>query len=193
MEKSTDKELMKCVQERDTSALKVLYQRYEMAIFNFILRFTGSREIARDLIQETFTRAWLAAHTFDHKRGNFKGWLYTIALNLARNEMSKKEYTYQFLPTDEGSDYRDGLKKQENPTPETTLEQRELKESVAAALGELKPHLREVVVMKHWQQLTFKEIAAVTAVPESTLKARYHRAVSELKQYLGAREVSKDV
>lgn len=52
----TDKELMQLVVERSTVAFKALYQRYEVAIFNFILRYTGNRGLAQDLLQETFTR-----------------------------------------------------------------------------------------------------------------------------------------
>ncbi|MCK4764570.1 MAG: sigma-70 family RNA polymerase sigma factor [Candidatus Aminicenantes bacterium] len=106
MEKQSDKELMKLVTARDTAALKILYQRYEKKIFNFILRYTGSREIAREMIQEAFTRVWFAAHTFDREGGNFKGWVYTIALNLTRNEMSKKKYSYHYVEADENRDWQ---------------------------------------------------------------------------------------
>jgi len=70
MEKSTDKELMNLVLKKNSRAFKILYQRYEIAIFNFIFRYTGSREIAQDLLQETFTRVWFAAHLFDLKGGH---------------------------------------------------------------------------------------------------------------------------
>ena len=92
MEKSTDVELMSMVLEKNTRAFKVLYFRYEVRIYNFIFRYTGSKEIAQDLLQETFTRVWFAAHSFNSASGNFKGWLYTIALNIARSEMAKKRY-----------------------------------------------------------------------------------------------------
>ncbi len=101
MEKSTDKELMNLVLKKNSHAFKILYQRYELAIFNFIFKYTSSREIAQDLLQETFTRVWFAAHLFDYEGGNFRGWLYTIALNTTRNEMSKKRYTYQYLDVSE--------------------------------------------------------------------------------------------
>ena len=106
MDNLTDKELMKLVTGKNTGALKILYHRYEKKIFNFILRYSGSRGVARELIQETFTRLWLSAHTFDQKKGNFGGWLYTIALNITRNEMSKKEYTYQYLDAEEDRDWQ---------------------------------------------------------------------------------------
>jgi RNA polymerase sigma-70 factor (ECF subfamily) len=183
MEKRTDKELMKLIADKNTHALKALYRRYEIQIFNFILRYTGSREIAQELIQETFTRLWFAAHTFDQKRGNFKGWIYTIALNLTRNEMSKKEYTYHFLDVDDIPECR-----HEAERPDTILEQKELGHSIANALGKLNPYLREVIIMKNYQHMKFREIAEATNIPEGTLKARYHRAVALLKKYLDPKE-----
>ena len=184
MEKRTDKELMKLIVEKNTHALKALSRRYEIRIFNFILRYTGSREIAQELIQETFTRLWFAAHTFDHKRGNFKGWIYTIALNITRNEMSKKEYTYHFLDVDEIPESRNEDEDLKNESPDTILEQKELRNSIANALGKLKPYLREVIIMKNYQHMKFREIAEATNIPEGTLKARYHRAVALLKKIL---------
>ena len=83
MEQSTDQELMSMVLQKNTRALRILYARHETNIYNFIARYTGNRQIAQDLLQETFTRVWFAAHLFDQTGGNFRGWLYTIALNIA--------------------------------------------------------------------------------------------------------------
>jgi len=188
MEKRTDKELMKLIANKNTHALKALYRRYEIQIFNFILRNTGSREIAQELIQETFTRIWFAAHTFDQKRGNFKGWIYTIALNITRNEMSKKEYSYHFLDVDEIPESRHQDEDLKNESPDTILEQKERSHVIANALGKLKPYLREVIILKNYQQMKFREIAEATNIPEGTLKARYHRAIALLKKYLDPKE-----
>lgn len=184
MENLNDKELMKLITAKNDQALKVLYHRYEKKIFNFILRYTGSRGIAQELIQETFTRLWFAAHTFDQKKGNFKGWIYTIALNIARNEMSKKEYTYQFIDAEEKRDWHLDGTALVNERPDSILEQREMSDSIARVLGKLKPYLREVIIMKNYQHMKFREISEVTQVPEGTLKARYHRALELLKKYL---------
>ena len=64
MDNSSDEKLMQLVLERNADALKTLYNRYSMAVFNFTLRYTGSRELSEDLLQETFSRCWFAAHTF---------------------------------------------------------------------------------------------------------------------------------
>ena len=168
MTQKTDNELMKRVVERDTQALKILYKRYEMQMYNFLIRYTGNRAIAQELLQETFTRVWLAARSFNVKRGKFKGWLYTIALNLSRNEMSKKEYTFRFLDAQE---FRGGAlpgEMKDFKNPESLHGQKEQEHAAARAVGMLPPRLREVVVMKHYKGLTFREISEVAGLPEST-------------------------
>lgn len=189
MNTKTDKELMKLIAEKNSLALKTLYQRYNVGVFNFVLRYTGNRELAQELIQETFTRIWTAARQFDQRKGNFRGWLFTIALNLTRTEMSRKEYTYRYLDVDEVPEthHRDDDELKEDD-PHTLLEKKELKHTVAKALGKLPAHMREVIIMKNYHHLKFREIAAATNTPEGTLKARYHRAVAALKGHLSPKD-----
>ena len=175
---------MKSVAERDTNSFQILYDRYHLYIFNYILRYTGSREIAEDLLQETFTRIWFAAHTFDQKRGNFKAWLFKIALNITRNEMSKKRYDYFYCDISDINDSHEELYHSEKILPDKQLENTELRDEIFKILGKLKPNLREIVILKHYQQLKFREIAQITGTPEGTLKARFHRAIAQLKLHL---------
>ena len=118
------------------------------------------------------------------KYGNFKGWIYTIALNLARNELSKKEYTYLFLDIDETYESQHERDDSQKENPETIFKQKEQIHSITNALGKLKPYLREVIIMKNYQHMKFREIAEATSIPEGTLKARYHRAIALLKKSL---------
>jgi RNA polymerase sigma-70 factor (ECF subfamily) len=188
MEKSTDQELMSMVLKKNTRAFRMLYSRYETRIYNFILRYTGNKEIAQDLLQEAFTRMWFAAHSFNHENGNFKGWLYAIALNITRSEMSKKRYAHHYLEVSE-------ILLQDEPAnpraeePDAEMEQADLKNTVAQALDKLSPLLREIVILKHYQQLKFSEIAEMTQTPEGTLKARFHRAIAQLKELLDPAEL----
>jgi len=189
MEDYPDKKLMKLVVERNTKAFKILYHRYEIQIFNFIFKYTGRRELAQDLLQETFTRIWFAAHTFDLKKGNFRGWIYKIALNNTRNEMSKKQYAYQYFDIAEADpgNYDELYSEQEQP--DIKFENLELRNTILKALGKLTPYLREIIILKHYQQLKFREIAEITNTPEGTLKARFHRAIVQLKELLEPLEI----
>ena len=184
MESKSDKELMQLVCKKNREAFKMVYQRYEIRLFSFVFHHTGSRELAQELIQETFTRVWLAASTFDQKRGNFKAWIFTIALNLTRNEMRKKQYSYHFLDTEDINGSPDQHHLVENQRPDLVMEKGQQEDALIQALGNLKPEQREVVILKNFQQLTFREIAEVTELPESTVKARYHRTIEHLKKIL---------
>lgn len=188
MEKSTDVELMSMVLEKNTRAFKILYFRYETRIYNFIFRYTGSKEIAQDLLQETFTRVWFAAHSFNSASGNFTGWLYTIALNIARSEMAKKRYAYHYADVFEMT-FKDEPVIPRAEEPDAEVEQADLQSTITRALAQLTPLLREIIILKHYQQLKFKEIAEMTQTPEGTLKARFHRAIAELKALLKPAEL----
>jgi len=180
MDERSDEALAAEVARGDASALRSLYLRYEVRAFNLLLRLTGQRELARELTQETFTRMWRMAHLFDPGRGLFKGWLFTIALNLARSELARKRYAVTHVEPEEAD-----CVAAEAERPDALLARSEVQRNVASALAKLSPHLREVVVMKVYQQLKFREIAEVTQTPEGTLKARFHRAVAELREHLG--------
>jgi RNA polymerase sigma factor (sigma-70 family) len=184
MESKNDKELMQLVCKKNREAFKMLYQRYEIRIFNFVLHHAGSRGIAQELIQETFTRVWFAAHTFDQKRGNFKAWIFTIALNLTRTEMRKKEYSYHFLDIKDIKGSPDQHHLVETQSPDLIMEKDQQECAIIQALGYLKPEQREVIILKNFQQLKFREISEVTELSESTIKARYHRAIEQLKKTL---------
>ena len=183
MDNSSDEKLMQLVLERNADALKTLYNRYSMATFNFILRYTGSRELSEDLLQETFSRCWFAAHTFKPRKGTLKNWLFTIARNATRNEMSKKMHRCQHIEIDDlNASMPNSLRT--TGCAESDLEKLELKSEINTALGKLKPLLREVVVLKHFHKLKFREISEITDTPEGTLKARFHYAVAQLKDLL---------
>lgn len=184
MTKYSDEDLMALVCERNIKAMKILYERYNKSVFNFILRYTNNREISEDLLQETFTRVWFAAHTFNSTKGAFKSWLFTIGINITRNEMSKKRYDYHHLELEEVTGNEDTSGKTNLEPIQNILEHSDIKDTIAKAIERLDPFLKEVVILKHYQGLKFSEIAKITNTPEGTLKARFHRAMGQLKNLL---------
>src|SRR4051812_19578574 len=100
MEERPDQALVADVARGDAAALRQLYDRHESQTFHLILRLAGNRQTAQDLMQETFTRVWTMARTFDPDRGSFKSWLFTIALNLTRSELGRKRYSVRHVEQD---------------------------------------------------------------------------------------------
>ncbi len=180
MEQRSDQALAAEMARGGTEALRGLYRRYDVQTFNLLARLTGNRELARDMLQETFIRVWQTAGHFDPQLGTFKAWLFTIALNLTRSELRKRRYHVTHVDVEPA----EGLAC-EAERPDEILARAERRRAVAAALASLQPYLREVIVLKVYHQLKFREIAAITRMPEGTLKARFHRAVMALREKLG--------
>ena len=180
MEERSDAALMELTARGDTVAFRALYDRYENRIFNFVLRMTGQRELAQDMIQEAFTRLWSTAHMFDPRRGTLKAWLYKMALNIVHSEMRKKMYGQRFEPLDDRNAVQDATG---DPAPSDEKQRDILR--LRRAVASLPPPFREVMVMRCYQELMFREIAEITGTPEGTVKARFHRAVAQLKRTYG--------
>jgi len=182
---NSDEELMNLLRKGNTDALKLLYNRYSKGIFNFTLRYTNNREISEDILQEVFTRIWRSSNTFDPNKGTFKTWLFTIGINLTRKEMSKKRYDYDHLDFDEIRSF------DINPggSEDNLVKKTELKDTIEKALAGLNPFLKEVVILKHFQNMKFTEIEEMTKIPVGTLKARFHNALGQLRKLLENQEL----
>jgi RNA polymerase sigma-70 factor, ECF subfamily len=182
----SDGALLERVAGGDADAFTVLYRRYERPIFGMLVRLAGGRRaLAEEWLQEAFTRVWLAAGTHDPSRGEVRPWLYKIALNTARSEMARKRFRMPHvsldeagldLPGDGGSEILDRLDEARQASV------------VARALEDLPAFMREVVVLRCSRNLSFAEIAEVTGAPQGTLKSRFHRAVTALREAVVRRE-----
>ena len=184
----TDRALLERVAGGDADAFTALYRRYERPVFGVLLRLAaGRRALAEEWLQEAFTRVWLGAATHDPSRGEVRPWIYKIALNTARSELSRKSHRTPHLSLDEaGLDPADERAGEKRVT--ARLDEARRAEAVALALRELPDFMREVVVLRCSQELSFAEIAEVTGAPEGTLKSRFHRAVAALREALAQGE-----
>jgi RNA polymerase sigma-70 factor, ECF subfamily len=175
----TDETLAAGVAVGDGAALHALHLRYAGRTRRFLERLTRDPELARDLTQETFTRVWLRADTFDVEGRRFRGWLFTIALNLARSALARRRRAVLGVDREVVE-----ARPSEVESPYARLARSEDEGRLARAVSRLAPSLREVVVLRIYRQLRFAEIAALTGTPESALRLRFHRAVQHLRQRL---------
>jgi RNA polymerase sigma-70 factor (ECF subfamily) len=163
----------------DAGAFTTLVLRYQHRLLNFIYRSIGDRERAEDLVQETFVRVYRHLHRFDQER-KFSTWVYTIASNLAKNELRNRSRNplvlFQSLRKEwEGEDAPVQF---EDPAgrPDDLFRKRHLRELVEWAVAQLPEHHRVVFVLRELEGKSYEEIADITGCNLGTVKSRLNRA-----------------
>ena len=158
----------------DSTAFETLVRRYQQVLFTVALRLTGDVEDARDVTQTAFVRAYLKLDTYDPSR-KFFSWLYRIAVNEGLNARRDRRQHEPLEETFEAEPARDPVER-----GETTGQ-------VQAALMALTREYREVIVMRHFGEMTYEEIALVLGIPEKTVKSRLFSARQRLGELLKER------
>ena len=164
----------------DRLAFGELVRRYQGRLQGFVARMIGDRDRAEDLVQEAFLRVHRHLHRFDRSR-KFTTWVYTIASNLARNELRNRRRTplvffEQIRSSHADDDHRPLQFEDSSLRPDVLFANRHLREQVEAAVDRLTPHHREVFVMRELEGLSYHEIAARTGCTLGTVKSRLNRA-----------------
>jgi len=178
-----DKHLVeKYLNEDDEEALNELVKRYLSGVYNFIYRFVGVQSEAEDLAQETFIKLWKNLKKF-RKDENFKTWLFTIARNTAFDFMRrKKPLLFSDFENAEGDNILLDTIATAELKPNEIFEQLETEKKVDDLMGELSGSSKEVVLLHHYEEMTFDQIGKVLNKPLNTVKSRYRRALMEMKK-----------
>jgi RNA polymerase sigma-70 factor (ECF subfamily) len=153
-----------------------LVRRYQTGVFNVCYRLLHERAEAEDLTQETFMRAYDRLQTFDLER-EFGPWIRRVAANLCLNHLEARKVA---APLDEERDA------DESQRPEKQVEVRERSAQIREALASLPPHYRVVVELRHYQDLSYDEIASELGIPLSDVKSHLFRARKILAEKLHA-------
>jgi RNA polymerase sigma-70 factor (ECF subfamily) len=181
----TDDELMALVARGDGSACRALVHRWERPVFAFLARMVGERARAQELAQETFLRMFREAPRYQ-AAGQFRGWLFRIAGNLARSELRRRRVV-RWLRFDPRVHDRPSAA----DPPGRELERGEQRSAVRAALDRLPERQREAVVLRHYQDLSYREIARAMKISERAVDALLQRAMAALRKGLERREVAE--
>ena len=166
-------------------AFTELVSRYHVRLLNFIYRTIGDRDRAEDLVQETFIRVYRHLHRFDQTK-KFSTWLYTIAGNLAKNELRNRSRNplvlFQAIKGTWDADNRPLEWEDNTYRPDDLYRKRHLKETTDRAVAELPDHHRIVFVLRELEGKTYEEIADITGVNLGTVKSRLNRARNNFAQ-----------
>jgi RNA polymerase sigma-70 factor (ECF subfamily) len=156
----------------DPDAFEPLVKRYERVLFSVALRLLGDYEEARDATQNALVRAYVHLETFDPTR-KFFSWIYRIAVNECLNVRRARRPQERLADTLEAKAAPDGVE---------TLE---LRDQIQVALQGLTDEYREVIVLRHFADLSYAEISDVVGVPEKTVRSRLFTARQRLGTLLG--------
>jgi RNA polymerase sigma-70 factor (ECF subfamily) len=169
---------MKRIQDGDMVAFNLIVDKYKDRIMNVIMRMINSREESEDIVQETFVRVYQHRKSFDF-RHCLSTWIYTIALNLARNELRKRK-RFKFY------DIFDMQGKENEISVEMEIPNN-LPKAIEAAVKTLPEKYKLAFILRDVQELPYEEVAKIMSIPLGTVKSRVNRARSMLREKLRPR------
>ena len=160
----------------DRRAFAEIVSRYERVLYNAALRRLGNAEDARDATQNTFVKAWVNLGQFDQSRRLFS-WLYRIALNESLNHV-KRRGRQEPLEGERASDA---------PDPERLVLGSDTSHHVQVALMKINEDYRAVLILRHFHDCSYEDMAGILGIPEKTVKSRLFSARRQLKELLEAK------
>jgi len=171
----SDRELMTSVLGGDMKAFESLVDRYKNKLFNLIFRMLGNREESEDILQETFLRVYRERESYDPTY-EFSTWIYTIALNLTKNELRRRK-RFSFLGIDLFANKREfAVEMSGNPTSISLF--------LEKAIDVLPRKYKSAFLMRDINQLSYERISEVLGIPLGTVKSRVNRARGILRKKL---------
>lgn len=160
-------------------AFTELVERYQTRLLNFVYRTIGDREKAEDLVQEVFIRVYRHLHRFDRSK-KFSTWTYTIASNLAKNELRNRSRNplvlFQTVQRNLQDDDRPLQFEDPNSRPDDMYRRRHLRQIVEETVAKLPEHHRNVFILRELEGKSYEEIAEITECNLGTVKSRLNRA-----------------
>jgi len=178
LEKQSDYRLIERIKNGDMVAFNQIVEKYRNRLMSVIFRMIQSSEEAEDIVQETFLRVYQHRNSFDF-RHCFSTWLYTIALNLARNELRKRK-RFKFF------DIFDMQGKEAEIAVEMKLPSN-LPQALERAMENLPEKYKTAFLLRDVQELPYEEVAQIMNIPLGTVKSRVNRARAILREKLKPR------
>ena len=186
-------ELIERAQGGEPAAFDALVEAYSARLYGYFYRLTGLRHEAEDLLQELFVRVVRMIGQYEHG-GRFDGWLFRIATNLVRDRVRRARKCLRPVATADrslGTDEGHPLVEVADRTagePADVLAQAETLDRLQWAIAQLPEHEREVILLRHFSQMSFAQIAEVMQTPLGTALARGHRGLARLRELMEGRQ-----
>lgn len=178
-EELSDEEIVRRVLAGKTDEFRVLVLKYQDSIYSLLVRQLPDREVAKELTQDCFVRAFRSLRSFEF-RSSLGTWLIRIALNLANSYFSSAAYKRSLKTVSMETDRQDAPDSRE---PEVANTESRLT-ALQAALARLDPKFREPLVLCRLERKTYAEAGELLGIPEGTVCSRISTAVSELRKHM---------
>lgn len=166
----------------EPEAFDELFARYGQKIYNLFVRSLGSSEIAKDLVQETFLRLIQARSRYRPDR-SFASWLYTIAMNLLRDQYRRSKRQSRWMQ-DQGNAGEAAAACDRDEASLSNAPDDSRLQAVMEAVQRLPQEQRQVILLAKYQGLSYKEIGEVLGISEAAAKQRAYRALKQLRREL---------
>jgi RNA polymerase sigma-70 factor, ECF subfamily len=167
----------------ESDAFGLLVKRWERPIYGMTLRMLGRDEDARDACQEAFIAAFRNLGKF-RGEAKFSSWIYRIALNACHSRLRDRQGVTFSIDEEDESGRRTELADTAGESLTERVSRDERTEIVRRALQSLPPEMRQVIVMKEYEEMTFAEIAEVLRIPVSTVKSRLYTGLQQMRAKL---------
>jgi RNA polymerase sigma-70 factor (ECF subfamily) len=177
MERS-DRELVRECLDGSERAFGDLVDRYQKVVFNVAYRMVNDYDTAEDITQTVFIKGYERLSSFDPKY-KFFSWLYKIAVNESLNQINQRKRMTELSPDMVSDDKR----------PDEIVSDTELSRKMGEALMELDPNYRTAIVLRHFRNLSYREMSEILEIPEKTVKSRLFTGRQLLRKVLVARGV----
>lgn len=180
----TDEELIKEFQDNNTlKAYEILVKRYKDPLMNFVYRYLGDKDSCTDVVQETMIKFYLNKDSY-RSFAKFSTWIYTIAANLAKNELKRRKRRTIFSIDNNDDEKSLQIEDKMFLQPDRATDSEIKNEIIQKALLKVKPVYREVVILRDIQDLSYEEISEITGLPIGTVKSKINRGRAQLQKLL---------
>ena len=186
---SSDSALAQEAAEGRESAFRELLERYERPVFALVYRMVRERDLAEDLAQDAFIRAFRGIGTYKPEY-KFSSWIFKIAHNVTIDHLRRRHLDTislegsRYARTDEERERSRPVVASKGESPAEHVENQELRGEIEEAIGKLRPHYRTVILLRHVEGRSYQDIAEITELPLGTVKTYIHRARVELRELL---------
>lgn len=178
----TDGVLVESAKSGDSKAFSSLVLRHQQSLLRLCMRFTVSQDLAEDIVQDTFVKAFRRLSTFEG-RSSFKSWLFTIAINTAKNKLRSTKETTNI----------DNIQISVGSLSLGRLEGEHVRDLIKGFVDALPEKQRLALTLRVYDDLSFKEIAEIMECPYDTAKANYRHGIMSIKKNIEKRNLMDQI